>query len=354
VLFLVYDLALLTFALFFGVLIQKASNSNAICFLFFILGFFLQLIFITISVYTFYDPDSTAVPRYIFALFPPFNYAKIYTDISTVTWPFSAYVDHTYYWQSLYDTVRVELNDKTFTAAPSIEAIYFLLADAGLYLLLALYLDNVVPNPHGTPKPFYFIVNPLYYYRLCTTRKRGRLNERGPAIKVEALFKKYRKYACCDSKQDTVAVNRLSFSVEEGQLLCLLGHNGAGKTTTLSILTGILNADAGDAFIYGHSVRHDMDEIRRLIGICPQFDILWDELTAHEHLEVYAALKGISNQTLRSEILTKLQEVNLDAVAHNQARTFSGGMRRRLSVAISIIGNPKIVFMDEYVACLIS
>jgi ABC-type multidrug transport system ATPase subunit len=348
VLFVVYDLALLSFALFFAVLIQKASNSNAICFLFFILGFFLQLIFITISVYTFYDPDSTAVPRYVFALFPPFNYAKIYADISTVTWPFSAYVDHTYYWHSLHDAVRVELNDKTFTAAPSIESIYFLLGDIGLYLLLALYLDNVVPNPHGIPKPFYFIVNPRYYYQLCRVRKRNRsVAEQGPAITVESLFKKYRKYACCNSEQDTIAVNHLSFSVEPGQLLCLLGHNGAGKTTTLSILTGILAADGGDAHIYGHSVRHDMDQIRRLIGLCPQFDILWDELTAHEHLEVYAALKGIPNSRLRSEIITKLQEVNLDAVAHKQARTFSGGMRRRLSVAISIIGDPKIVFMDE-------
>lgn len=350
VLFVAYDLALLSFALFFAVLIQKAANSNAVCFLFFILGFFLQLIFVTISVYTFYDPASTAVPRYLFALFPPFNYAKLYADISTVTWPFSAYVDHTYYWHSLYETVRVELNDTTFTAAPAIEALYLLLGDAAFYLLLALYLDNVVPNPHGIAKPFYFVVDPRYYWQRCRARTRDRsAAAQGPAITVDALYKKYRKYACCNSAQDTVAVNHLSFSVEPGQLLCLLGHNGAGKTTTLSILTGILAADGGDARIYGHSVRDDMDAIRRLIGLCPQFDILWDELTAHEHLELYAALKGIPHARLRSEILAKLQEVNLDAVAHKQARTFSGGMRRRLSVAISIIGDPKIVFMDEYV-----
>jgi ABC-type multidrug transport system ATPase subunit len=90
-----------------------------------------------------------------------------------------------------------------------------------------------------------------------------------------------------------------------------------------------------------------MPAIRRFIGLCPQFDILWDELTAREHLELYAALKGIPRRSLQDEAFHKLKEVNLDHVANQRVSTFSGGMRRRLSVAISLIGNPKIVFMDE-------
>lgn len=266
--------------------------------------------------------------------------------------------------------------------APTVQSLYILLGNFGLYGLLALYFDSVLPQPHnGSPLPFYFLVNPIYWWRQCCGSKHyhkrreqqqqqqqhgdviklknlaktrghaeeGREEERSeiPAVVVKNLIKSYRKYPCCRSRKDTVAVANLSFQVAEGQLFCLLGHNGAGKTTTLSILTGIIRADAGDAWIYGHSVRHEISTIRRLIGLCPQFDILWDELTAREHLELYAALKGISRNSLRDEALNKLREVNLDHVANQCVNTFSGGMRRRLSVAISLIGNPKIVFMDE-------
>jgi len=370
VVFLLYALALVSLALFCGVFIEKASNANAIAFLLFVIGFFMQLIFVSFSIYIWFDPSNSIIPRIIFSFFPPFNYAKCLADITTVTWPLSSYPNHTYFWSTLYNSIRVDQQDGTqIVVAPTVQSLYILLGNFGLYGLLALYFDSVIPQPHdGSPLPFYFVVNPVYWWRRCCgSCCRKKKQQHGPevelkdvaekseetegsgtpAVVVKNLIKRYRKYPCCRSRKDAVAVNNLSFQVAEGQLFCLLGHNGAGKTTTLSILTGIIRADAGDAWIYGHSVRREISTIRQFIGLCPQFDILWDELTAREHLELYAALKGIPRRSLRNEALQKLKEVNLEHVANQRVSTFSGGMRRRLSVAISLIGNPKIVFMDE-------
>jgi hypothetical protein len=108
VVFFLYALALVSLALFFGVLISKASNANAITFLFFVLGFFMQLIFVSFSIYVWFDPANSIVPRLIFSLFPPFNYAKCLADITTVTWPLSLYPNHTYTWSTLYESILVD------------------------------------------------------------------------------------------------------------------------------------------------------------------------------------------------------------------------------------------------------
>jgi ABC-type multidrug transport system ATPase subunit len=144
-----------------------------------------------------------------------------------------------------------------------------------------------------------------------------------------------------------IAVNNLSITIDEGQVLCILGSNGAGKTTTINMLTGLLRPTSGEAMIYGHSVTEEQDDIRKIMGICPQHDILWDELTAAEHLELFAEFRGISTSQVKKLVDDKLKEVELLHVRDHRSKTFSGGMKRRLSVAISSIADPKIVFFDE-------
>ena len=129
--------------------------------------------------------------------------------------------------------------------------------------------------------------------------------------------------------------------------LALLGQNGAGKTTTISMLSGLTPASAGDGLIYGYSVRTQIPEIRSIMGICPQHDILFDDLTAREHIELYAGLKGVSAAARQTLIDERLKAVRLLTVADVRAGTYSGGMKRRLSLVISTIGDPKIIFMDE-------
>ena len=149
----------------------------------------------------------------------------------------------------------------------------------------------------------------------------------------------------CTSTSFT-AVNGVSYAID-GELLCMLGHNGAGKTTTINMLTGMLPITSGDAYVFGHSAKYDMDSIREIMGICPQHDILWDQLTGKEHLQLFAGLKGMNPDEIEEEANKRLEQVELLHVANVQAQAYSGGMKRRLSLAIALIGDPKVVFLDE-------
>ena len=146
-----------------------------------------------------------------------------------------------------------------------------------------------------------------------------------------------------------VAVQDLTLAVAQGEVFGLLGPNGAGKSTMLNILTGFLTPSSGSAIIQGHDIRSDMEDIYGIMGVCPQDNLLWPRLTAREHLSFYARLKNLSGAALNSAVEAGLRAVNLwnGGVADKEVRTFSGGMKRRLSVAISLIGNPKVVYMDE-------
>jgi ABC-type multidrug transport system ATPase subunit len=145
------------------------------------------------------------------------------------------------------------------------------------------------------------------------------------------------------------AVKCPQFAIKKNSLFCLLGPNGAGKTTTINVLTGILPPTSGEALIYGETVTHPsgMAKIRQIMGVCPQFDILWPVLTAREHMEVFGAIKGLPRQVAASEGIKKLEEVRLTEDMNNYAGSYSGGMKRRLSCAIALLGNPKIIFLDE-------
>ena len=113
------------------------------------------------------------------------------------------------------------------------------------------------------------------------------------------------------------------------------------------MLTGLISITDGDAFILGYNVKSEIEKIRSFIGICPQHDLFWSNLTAYEHLSLYASIKGIPFKNINREVLKLLKRVKLEKVGSNLVETFSGGMKRRLSVAMSLIGNPMIVFLDE-------
>lgn len=144
-----------------------------------------------------------------------------------------------------------------------------------------------------------------------------------------------------------IAVRTLSMGVAHGECFGMLGPNGAGKTTTINMLVGFTPPTSGTATVEGLDVRTDMNRIYTLMGVCPQHDILWDTLTPREHLNFYGRLKNLDGSELRLSITDCLREVNLLHVIDEQVHTFSGGMKRRLSVAISLIGKPLIQFLDE-------
>ncbi|KAI8872266.1 hypothetical protein GQ42DRAFT_161448 [Ramicandelaber brevisporus] len=148
-------------------------------------------------------------------------------------------------------------------------------------------------------------------------------------------------------EDDKVAVNALSLVLQAGTTLALCGQNGAGKSTTMHLLTGTLPISFGDALIHGRSVRDSPSAVRRLLGFCPQHDILFESLTAEEHIWLYAGLKGLDNEMAISVGEERLQALRLFECRKMLVSQYSGGMRRRLSVLLSTLGNPPVVIMDE-------
>merc|ERR1711871_1540128 len=145
-----------------------------------------------------------------------------------------------------------------------------------------------------------------------------------------------------------VAVRNLCLTINKGEVFGLLGQNGAGKTATINLLTGLHTIDSGSASVGGFDVATQQREIHQIIGVCPQFDKVWQDLTVQQHLEFYARVKGIDKQRAHIAAREVAAKVGLDGDPFGKlASSLSGGMRRRLSIAIALIGNPEIVFFDE-------
>ena len=144
-----------------------------------------------------------------------------------------------------------------------------------------------------------------------------------------------------------VATKNFSLRIKSGEMFGLLGPNGAGKTTLISMLTGMYGPTSGNAWIAGNDIRNELEIVQLNIGLCPQFDLLWGDLTVEEHLLFFARLKGIEPEYEYERVSQAIKEVMLEKFRHYQTKSLSGGMKRRLSVAISLVSDPKIIFLDE-------
>jgi ABC-2 type transport system ATP-binding protein len=144
-----------------------------------------------------------------------------------------------------------------------------------------------------------------------------------------------------------MAVKDVSFDIESGEILSLLGPNGAGKTTTISIMSGLLGPTSGEVLIAGHSIHADPIDAKRLIGVVPDEIALYSTITARENLAFWGKMYGLRGQKLQQRINAVLEIAGLTDRANEKVETFSGGMKRRLNIAASLIHEPKIIFMDE-------
>jgi ABC-2 type transport system ATP-binding protein len=146
---------------------------------------------------------------------------------------------------------------------------------------------------------------------------------------------------------EIVAVDDVSFTVAQGELVGLLGPNGAGKTTTVSMITGLLRPERGAVLIDGAPLGGDTDPKKRRIGLVPQDLALYDELTAQANLRFFGALYDLTGKALDEAIRSSLQLVGLGDRARDTVKTFSGGMKRRLNLAAGLLHNPDILLLDE-------
>lgn len=142
-------------------------------------------------------------------------------------------------------------------------------------------------------------------------------------------------------------VNALSLSVHEGELFALLGVNGAGKTTTIRMLTGLTAPDDGDARICGASIREERAATRRLVGVCPQEMAVARKLTVEENVTLMARLYGARREEAARRARTLLEQFSLTDVAQRRAGRLSGGWQRRVSIAMAMAAQPRVLFLDE-------
>ncbi|XP_060037438.1 phospholipid-transporting ATPase ABCA7 isoform X2 [Erinaceus europaeus] len=234
------------------------------------------------------------------------------------------------------------------------QAAGFLLLDAALYGLATCYVEAVWPGQYGVPEPWNFPFRRRYWL--------GPLPPKGPApppasldpevlveeappglepgVSLRALEKRFPGLR-------QPALHGLSLDFYRGHITAFLGHNGAGKTTTLSILSGLFPPSGGSATILGHDLQTGLAAIRPHLGVCPQHNVLFDLMTVDEHIWFYGRLKGLSSAAVCPEQEQLVQDVGLEAKRGAQARHLSGGMQRKLSVAIAFVGGSQVVILDE-------
>jgi ABC-2 type transport system ATP-binding protein len=144
------------------------------------------------------------------------------------------------------------------------------------------------------------------------------------------------------------AVRGISLEIREGETFGLLGPNGAGKTTTLSMLSTLLEPSSGDAWIFGESLRRNVAEVKRIVGLAPQEISLYPDLTAEENLVFFGRISGVHGRRLRRRVEELLELVGLTQRRGEPVRTFSGGMKRRLNLACSLVHSPRLLLLDEF------
>ena len=158
------------------------------------------------------------------------------------------------------------------------------------------------------------------------------------AIKTRGLVKKYK---------NITAVNQLDLEVQEGELFSLLGVNGAGKTTTIKMLTGLTKPTEGEASVGGHNVVKELDEVKKRIGVSPQETAVAPNLSVEENLELICGIHGFSKENTKTRIKELSEQFDLEEIMKRKAGKLSGGWQRRVSIAMALISEPQILFLDE-------
>ena len=375
--FFTFGMSLVCLAFLLSTLVNTGKSALILGFVILAVSFILNLFVANgAAVYQMYNPVVTRALPIILCFYPPFDFAKIFSDISYKSLPEYNKFTRKYtpgpgfQWSDLYG----ENEYFDLTSPPTANSFYILLGLSAGFLIIAWYLDNVLPGATGiSRKPWFFLMPSFYgirfdgkllggdnYQTRWTQEEMLRRpvddpvrmeyeNVRNPdinyALRIVGLKKTYTRWFGLRKSQQ--ALKGLNLGVLPGTCVGYLGKNGAGKSTTMNILTGLIASTGGDAFIFGKNVKFNMDVIRKKIGVCPQHDILWDNLTAREHLLIFGLFKGGALRDLNTMMDYLLGKVNLLKWKDRPAGSYSGGMKRRLSVCIACIGDPELILLDE-------
>ncbi|KAF2070624.1 hypothetical protein CYY_008063 [Polysphondylium violaceum] len=241
----------------------------------------------------------------------------------------------------------------------------FMIVEAVIFLVLALYLEEVLPSDYGVKRhPLFFLQKSFWKgkdeSKIEKVQVKPVLEGEGPDVQAERtrilnlpnlmaleVLDLNKVYPAQAGAPEKLAVKSLALAVDQGICFGFLGPNGAGKSTTISCVSGLFQPTKGTARVFGMDIRTDFDKISMVLGVCPQDNILWEDLTGEEHLLFYGRLKNLKGKELETAVKEGLKAVNLHNESSKRAGEYSGGMKRRLSVANSFMGNPKLVCLDE-------
>uniref|UniRef100_A0A3P8W266 ATP binding cassette subfamily A member 12 n=1 Tax=Cynoglossus semilaevis TaxID=244447 RepID=A0A3P8W266_CYNSE len=253
---------------------------------------------------------------------------------------------------------------------------WLILIDSILYFIIGAYVRMVFPGKYGIPYPWYFPFKSSFWADLCCIKPK---TKKSKGLFFTNILQKNQPVFSNDKEKgqntlsfqaseeftelpvgvvvrglskiygDRAAVQDLNISFREGHVTSLLGHNGAGKTTTMSLLTGLYAPSSGSIDVYGRDMQNNIDDIRKEMGVCMQYDVLFDHMTAKEHLLLYGQIKAPqwSQGVLREQVRAILEETGMYAHRHKRVGTLSGGMKRKLSISIAFIGGSRLVVLDE-------
>uniref|UniRef100_A0A8C3L739 ABC transporter domain-containing protein n=1 Tax=Chrysolophus pictus TaxID=9089 RepID=A0A8C3L739_CHRPC len=289
-------------------------------------GFFLHIVFGSLGFMTLFEQVPPSL-EWVFNLFSPYTFTAGISKVSEL-YPFF----------NLYG---------------------MLILDSILYLLLAIYFDKVLPGKYGVPYPPLFFLRPSYWLQQgskcsiqpdsipvpgCDTEPMPEGFEGKEAIRLYNIRKMYERKG-----KRTEALRGLSFNIYEGQITALLGLSGSGKTALLNVLSGFSKPSAGSAVIYNYKVSEvqDMEGIQALVGICPQLNLHFEALTVKENLRIFAHIKGIQWKEVEQEVQKVLVQLDLTDLQDVHADSLSWGQKRKLSLAIAILGDPQVLLLDE-------
>ncbi|XP_063824930.1 phospholipid-transporting ATPase ABCA3-like isoform X2 [Ostrinia nubilalis] len=235
-----------------------------------------------------------------------------------------------------------------------------LVVDAILYMLIAMYVEKIRPGLYGVPLPWYFPFTKSFWMpnknkKAELTKKEGADLEYNDAllkvvhdeepkgvpmgVNIQNLTKIY--------SGRKKAVDNLNLRMYENEITVLLGHNGAGKTTTISMLTGMVPPSSGSATINGYNIVSETELARKSLGICPQHNVLFPDLTVAEHIIFYSRLKGVPENKINEEVNHFVKLLELEQKRDVVSDNLSGGQKRRLSVGAAMCGSSRVVLLDE-------
>ena len=341
-----FSLNVFALAFCFQSFIEKAKESLLLSLILYFLMFFLYMLGDRV--------DSTYIMKLGISFFPP---STIYLGFKLLG-KFEAnyrqfYIKDIFYIYSNYSILTMYI---------------MLIVDFFIYLFLGYYLQNIIKHDFGISQPWNFLFTTKYWG--CSKHKNNLVNEEKISLEDkntllidDEYFQNEDIYKEMNDPKDSlkireivkkfddgkVAVDHVSLNLYKNEIFALVGQNGAGKTILISMLTGLYEATSGEAIYNNKNILlpENISDFRGKLGICPQNDVLFEDLNVLEHLEMFSVFKGVTSKNVEAEIKNIIKDFQLEDFQYTLAKNLTTEQRRKLSIAIALVGGSEIIFLDE-------